>query len=207
MADSFIQLPPDSTGKRLQTGDRTIGGFLVQAEYQLPGEYQGAAYTVTSGNVSGAAADDALQIMAGAALHVRVRRIEVYGAAITAAAALDWQLLRLTSAGTGGTAATPSRLDSTGDVAAGATCAFGVPLATHGTAGAVLGYGRIWPTATAGAGGMSGPGPYWAWVQLPNSKPIIVPAGVTNGLALRINTGRAGAIINVVAEFVETAYL
>jgi hypothetical protein len=40
-----------------------------------------------------------------------------------------------------------------------------------------------------------------------SSKPIIIPAGTSNGIAVRINTGVATHTLSVTVEFVETTFV
>lgn len=205
--ESFVQVAPDSSGKKLHTNNRTIGANSVEDEYVIPGELPGPAYTVKGASVAGATTgDDLIQIMAGASNPVRIRRIRVYQRVlITTANEFSWDAIRITSAGTGGTAVTPRPMN-TGSAAAGATAAQGVPNATHGTAGVTLWTGRLWAIQTVGAGGSPGPGPMDEWVQSPNSEPMTIPAGIANGIALRVSTGRAGITCDVLVEFVELTY-
>jgi hypothetical protein len=206
VAESIVQVT-EGVGKKLHTNSYTVGANTVEDEFSVPGPYPYATYSITSafsGVTTATSGDDIFQIMAGASLKVRIVAIDVYGTTITAAAELSWTVMRLTSAGTAGTAITPRPFDSA-DAAAGATAAVGVPNATHGTAGVTLDFGRVWPPQTVGAGGQSG-SVSWSWREDPNSKPLIIPAGTTNGIALRVNTGRAGSIVVCSARFVETAF-
>jgi hypothetical protein len=53
----------------------------------------------------------------------------------------------------------------------------------------------------------SGSEDYHEWEQLPNAGPIVIPAGTTNGIAVKILNGIATTTsINVYIEFVETAF-
>jgi hypothetical protein len=45
------------------------------------------------------------------------------------------------------------------------------------------------------------------WIQQPNMKPLIIPAGAANGLALKSLTAIAGAQVVVEVELVETSFL
>lgn len=49
--------------------------------------------------------------------------------------------------------------------------------------------------------------PQWEWVQCANCKPIIIPAGTANGIALKIGAGRAGAQVDINVEVVETNFV
>lgn len=205
MAESLVQVT-EGVGKKLHTWARVVGANTVEDDFSLPGEFPLPSYTIDPlGLLSTATANDhLLQIMAGASLNVRLRRIEVYqGASATAATIETLLLVRLTTAGTGGTALTPAKLD-TNDVAAGAT-AMTLPTA-KGTEGVEI-YRRPLTFRQALATTQSQADPVWSWYQLPNSKPIIIPAGAANGIALKHTGAVAGASVIVYAEFVETSYL
>jgi hypothetical protein len=136
--------------------------------------------------------------MAGASLKVRVRRIEIHQyQAATAAAIMITQLYRLTTAGTGGTVITTQPLDTT-DPAAGAT-AMTLPTvkgteATNPTAWA----GPImWQTIGASS---SFPTPAVVWdFDRPRTKPLILQAGATIGIAIKNVTAiAAGGVVIMV---------
>lgn len=203
MAEAFINLT-EGSGKKAHAWDRTIGANTVLDEFTLPGEYPLASYTVYFSNISIATANDhVLQIMAGSSLNVRIRRIwyEQNGNATTAARD-EITLLRLTTAGTGGTTVTPAKLDN-GDSAAGAT-AMTLPTA-KGTEGTILrGSVLIMRQAIATTGTQPEEGILWE--QHPGMKPWIIPAGTSNGIAIKHVTAIAGANVNGFVDFVETSF-
>jgi hypothetical protein len=203
MAESNVNVT-EGSGKRLHTFNRTIGAVSVEDEFMLPGEFPYATYSVSVNLVATTTSlSHVMQIMAGASLNVRVRRIRIKQrdgpAAITV---MDFAVLRLTTAGTGGTAITPRPYD-TADAAAGAT-AQTLPTA-KGTEGVFLWQEGFWfATAAIPATGSKD---FIEWVQLPGSKPIIIPAGTTNGIAIK-NTGAvAASSVSVDIEFVETNFV
>ena len=202
--ESLVQVT-SGAGPKLHTWQRTIGANNVEDEAVYPAEYPLAAYIVAGVIVStGTANDHLLQVMAGASLNVRIRRIRVAQAGlVTAAANLTISLFRLTTAGTGGTAVTPAKLD-TADAASGAT-AMTQPT-VKGTESTLLFTRRAFLTQTSPAGGLS-PDAGWEWVQHPSSKPIIIPAGAANGVALKVMAAYAGASVDIEVEFVETSFL
>ena len=190
----------EGSGKNVNTWQRAIGGFNVEDQFFLPGEYPLASYFAQAEGVSTAtSAAHAFQLMAGASLNVRVRRIYIRQVALPAASTLSFRIHRLTTAGSGGTVVTPRPLDS-GDAAAGAT-AMTLPTTT-GVEGIQLLPGRL---------GLTGTEPRderysWTWVPQPGLKPILIPAGTANGLALKVSAGVAASSVNIVVEFVETAF-
>lgn len=205
MAHTIIQVNSGS-GPKLAGDDYTDGANTVIDQRVTAGEYKQASYTVDTITAISAAtgADHLLQIMAGSSLNVRIRRIRIdQGGLITAAALLTVGIYRLTTAGTGGTAITPQKLDN-GDAASGAT-AQTLPTA-KGTEGSLLEVLTMWPIQTAATSGVPGPGPFCEWVSRTDIKPIIIPAGTSNGIALKVITGRAGLTVYPSVDLVETAY-
>lgn len=203
MAEGFVNVT-EGSGKKLHANDRTIGANTVLDEFTLPGEYPLASYTVaTDGSVAVVtAASHLLQIMAGASLNVRVRKLRVtQGSQPAAITVMEFQVLRLTTAGTGGTAKTPRPLD-TADAAAGAT-AMTLPTA-KGTEGSIL-WAQAPTLMTAAIPGANVP--LIDWLQSPNAKPILIAAGTANGIAVKNVTGVATATIYIDAEITETSFV
>lgn len=198
MAESTIAV----VAQKLRTWNRTIGGNSVEEESTFPGEYPLASYSVLSAAVSTATANShMLQVMAGGTLNVRIRRVTItQGAAPAAVTGLEIDIFRLTTAGTGGTAITARPYDS-GDVAAGAT---GMTLPTvKGTEGTLLRQAGTYFGTTA----ILPSRPLWEWTQLPNTKPIIIPAGTSNGIAIKNTGALATATCYIEVEIVETTFL
>jgi len=202
VAESFIN-QTEGSGKKSHTWDRTIGANLIQDEFVLPGEFPYATYSVVAAAVSGAtAASHIIQIMAGATLPVRVRRIELtYVGAAAAVATYSMQVFRLTTAGTGGTAITPRPYDSA-DAASGAT-AMTLPTA-KGTEGVQLGQKSLWVMTAAIPPNSKND---FVWEQKPGEKAIIIPAGTANGIAIKNPTGVAAVTYDVWIELVETNFV
>ena len=205
MPESLIQAAPDSSGKKVHTWQRTIGANNVEDEFTIPGEYPYASYSVDSGNVSAAtAASHLLQVMAGASLPVRIRRIRIEQFAnATTGAAMALSITRLSTAGTGGTAVTPRPFDTT-DAAAGAT-AMTLPT-VKGTETVSIFEMVLTMRQTVAAAGTQ-PDDFWEWTQLPNTKPIIIPAGAANGICIKNGTAIAAGTVIVTVELVETNFV
>jgi hypothetical protein len=187
--------------KNAHTLSRTIGANLIEDEVVLPGEYPYATYScIASGIATTTANSHLMQIMAGSSLTVRIRRIRIaQNAGASAYTTLPLQLVRLTTAGTGGTAITARAYDSA-DSAAGAA---GMTLPTvKGTEGNFVWAQSMWlATGTVGSPGLL------EWTQLPNSKPIIIPAGTTNGIAIKNTLGPGTATVDITVELVETNFV
>lgn len=206
MAESNVAVTPGA-GKNLHTWSRVIGGTTVEDEVVIVGDPYLASYTVRGASVSTATLDShLLQIMAGGALNVYVRRIRVYQQTVaTAAALVACDIQQLTSAGTGGGAITPVRLDSS-DAASGAT---GMTLPTvKGAEGSVYdsAVGYFVQTISASLGV---PAPSLVWdfdFSRLRTKSIRIPAGAANGIAVKIRNATAGATALVIAEIVEANF-
>lgn len=201
MAETIVQVNSGS-GPKLHGWDRVIGANTTIDQFVLPGEYPMASYSIAVENVSAATLNDhLLQIMAGSSLNVRVRSISIEQSSNAGAVNLmTAQIMRLTTAGTGGGAITPSKHDN-GDAAAGAT-AMTLPT-VKGTESTLLKRA----TCAARAAFQSTAEDSWAWVQQPGVKPIIIPAGTSNGIAFKSITAIATATWNIHVEIVETAFL
>ena len=203
MAEGIVEVTAGS-GTKLHSWSKTVGANTVHDEFTLPGEYPLATYSILASSISVATVDDhLLAIQAGSSLNVRIRRIRVeQDASATAAATLALTVLRLTTAGSGGTSVTPRPYDTT-DSAAG--CTARTLNSSKGTEGVELLHPLMvlrQTVATAGAQFDD----FWEWSQMPNQKPIIIPAGTANGIAIKTLNGRAGASVVIQVEVVETAF-
>lgn len=204
MAESVIAVT-EGAGKKIHTWSRTIGANTVEDEYQIIGDQPLATYVIdTSGTSIATANDHPLQIMAGGSLNVYLRRLRAWQLALaTTAAIVQFSLFRLTTAGTGGTASGLDPLDSS-DAGANGT-AMTLPTA-KGTEGARL-YnwtaGLIQTVSTAGEPTLLFD---LDFDKNPRLKIPRIPAGTTNGLALKNVTGHAAATILIAAEVTEANY-
>lgn len=204
MTRSYISVTQGS-GTKLGTNNYTDGGDSKHDEVVILGEQHLASYTVSSDSSSTATANSHLvQIMAGASLKVRIRRIEMHqNAMATTAALMETRLYRLTTAGTGDAPITPRPLDPA-DPASGATA--GVLPTAKGTEGVLLGIGKPYLMQTVGASTpLAQPVLVWDFDR-PRSKPLIIAAGSTNGIAIKNMTAVAGATIMVMVWFDEAPY-
>lgn len=200
MAESFVNVT-EGSGKKLHSWSRTIGANMVEDELVLHGLSYYASYTAGGVLVSCAtAASHLLQLMAGASLNVYITRIRVYqgGAATTATLGII-NIHRLTTAGTGGGAVTPSPLD-TSDAASGAT-AMTLPTVKGTEAAALhLGAHAFMQTTPVAGGDLT----LFDWdCDRLKVKPWRIPAGVANGIAVKMVSGIAAATAQVNVEFFE----
>lgn len=135
MAESFVQLPPDSTGKKLRTRNKIIGANTVheQAVFQsaLPTFY---AY---ADNVAFAANKHHLAIMnaAGSGKMVSIRKLFHINLALAAITGVPLRFdVKKATAVSAGTAITPVSCDTDDTLPAGITVATGATV----TEGALL---------------------------------------------------------------------
>lgn len=207
MPESLVQVT-EGTGKKLHTWQRTIGANNVEDEVVIAGEPYLPTYSILtlSGISVATALAHPLQIMAGGSLRVYVRRLMVYQtAAATAAAFSDFVLLRLTTAGTGGTAITPTPLDPA-DAASG--CAAMTLPTVKGAESVGIWRGTLAFTQTIPVS----PGAQGSLLldldfdKLLHGKSLVIAAGVANGLALKTTAGIAAAQISAVAYVSEASF-
>lgn len=199
MAESSVNVT-EGSGKKLHTDTKSIGGNTVHDEVVLLGEQYLAAYSVAFAQPSiGTANDHVIQLMAGANNKLRIRRIVIQQRALGGSAGrFDFVVLRLTTAGSGGGSITPAPFD-TADAAAGATSQT-LP-SSKGTESTTLITGSL---PIAGANPIqSDP---FKWEQLPNQKPIIVPAGTSNGIAIKVIQEVTSASVRGWIEFDESSF-
>lgn len=205
MPESIVQVT-EGSGKKLHTFQKTIGANVVEDEVVVLGEAYLADYFVdAAAAISAATANSHLmQIMAGATLNVYIRRIQIWQLGLAATAAIaDMGVFRLTTAGTGGTAITPARLDLT-DAASGATAMTlptvkgteAVAPSWHGSAGFV----QTVPT--------SGVNPLLLDLDFSRlrQKSLRIAAGTANGIAVKNITAIAAATVFVHIELMEANF-
>lgn len=206
MAHAFIMIN-EGTGKQLGHYDRVVNGQTIYEQKVLQSEPVLATYTVsvTTAASLNVANSHVLQLMAGGTNAMILRRLRVSQAAgVDNSQVVVWQLLRLTTAGTGGTAYTPRALDSADAVAD--SSAMALPTA-KGTESFIL-----WTESTFMW--KAPPGAQTTPTYRPEmifeldftsliTKGIRVPASA--GLALKNITAAppAGGTVHVWAEFVE----
>lgn len=196
MAASNLSITQGS-GTRLATNSYTEGGVTVHDEKTILGEPYLAAYTIApGGGISTATLDShMLQIMAGASNRVRIRRIELYQqAAATTATLMGIQIMRLTTAGTGGGSQTPNPLDPA-DGGAGMS-AMTLPTA-KGTETSVMWSGAVYMMQTiAASAALASPLVVIDFDKL-RSKPLTIAAGTSNGIAIKNTAAVAAGTLRV----------
>ena len=205
MAESTIVFTPGS-GDNLHAASRSYGGTTKKDQYILPAEFDWPSYTITASSVATTtAAAHLLQIMAGSSLNVRIRRITiVQGSHATNVSIGNFVLYRLSTAGTGGGAITPAKMDPA-DSAAGTT-AMTLP-SSKGTETDAMRPSRLILRQGLSTGSTQVDGILdWDYYR-PNIKPLIISAGVSNGIAVKNVSAVAGATVDIYVELVETAFI
>ena len=204
MPESIVQVN-EGTGKKLHTWQRTVGANIVENEVVILGDQYQASYVIDIGTAASVATanDHILQIMAGATLNTYIRRISIWQVALATAAAYGTvQILRLTTAGTGGTAVAADKVDET-DAVAGTT---GIVIpGVKGTEGTRL---YSWTntytqtiSATPGKDALLFDREWGMRI-----KPLRIPAGVANGICIKHVTAIAAASVWIVVELTEANY-
>lgn len=202
MAEAFVNVT-EGAGKKLHAWDRAVGANTVLDEFTLPGEYPLACYGVTADGISAATLNDhVLQIMAGASLPLRVRMLIIEEAAVGGAAGtVGFDIVRLTTAGTGGTALTPAKLDNADGAAAFTAMTLPTVKGTEGTRpGPRIRIPVVAAQPTNAAGMFTWPPQGYP----PNYKSIVIPAGTANGIALKAIGNVATATWDVYALVMES---
>lgn len=188
---------------RLHTWVRSIASVDRSDQFILPGQNPYPTYVARADDISIAtSASHILQIMGDGTNYTRLvgYTVTMTGDRAASDAVVDVVLVRLSTAGTGGSAVTPVAHDAA-DAYAGA----GMTLpSSKGTEGATL--HRFWlniPTAfPAGA-----PWVPVRWQASRWTKPIVFGTGTGSGLAWKVVTGIAACTVSITAEIVITPYL
>lgn len=190
---SFVAVP-NSGASKLAVAQYTDGADIKNDEVDVLGEQHLPTYIFSTGAISLATAlSHPIAVMCGASLRVRVRRLLGYQmAAATAAAMMEWQIIRLTSAGTGGGAITSVPIEA-GDSASGAT-GMTLPTAKGAEAAIATWRGAAYMFQTIGA---STPFPQPCidvdFDKMFRSKGMVIDAGITLGFAFKNITAIAAA--------------
>lgn len=178
----------------------TENALVVYDQKVIPGEPYLPTYSVSTITLVSAATANShiVQIMAGSSLNVRIRHFKVQVVVSVGASVDILGLYRLSSAGTGGTVLTPAPYD---------------PADTSGATAMTLPSAKGTETTLVQSQAVSFPALgsvsttyFWEWTQQPNGKPIIIPAGTSNGLAWKNVTAEASGTMLFYVEFVETSY-
>jgi len=203
-SESLVQVN-EGVGKKFHTINRTIGANSVEEQVVIGGDPFVAGYVLSfDAALLTTANSHVIELMAGGTLNTYVRRISLYQLVVaTTVAMCQFNLYRLTTAGTGGTSFTPVQLD-TSDAAAGSS---GMTLATtKGTEGNPLSRRTAWLGQTLGASAQwAQPIVEWRF-DVPGVKPIRIGAGTAIGIAVKNITAVAAASVVGEIWFTEQNY-
>lgn len=187
MADGYIQIN-EGSGKKLAYYSRTdANGDTVYNEKGVQDQPFIPTYVVQFSTALAMSVANAhvWELMAGASKRVILRRLRLWQVVVATAAAIkQWELVTLTSAGTGGGTITPRSTDPA-DGAAGATCMTAPTV--KGTEANIIG---DWEQNAWTAVPTTGLLPAFideSWTD-PYAKPPTIAAGTSNGLALKLIT-------------------
>jgi hypothetical protein len=203
MAVSIVGVdePAGSPDKNLHTNQRTISSVAREDQYVQLGQPAYTTFIAYAHTISIATANaHVLQVMADGTNYTRLHRYKITltddrPAADSIALMI---LLRLTTAGTGGSAVTPASHDT--DSYSGGVMT--LP-SSKGTESTHLRYDYLQiPTAFPSHNGVLA-----EWEQHPHEKPIIFGTGTGAGLAWKISSGIASCTVEIHAEFSVTTYL
>ena len=199
---SYIGVTPGA-GAKIATGPTyTENANVVQDQKVHLGEQYLASYTVRAVAVTAATANShILQVMAGASLIVRVRKIVITQSQFASADLFaEVDIVRLSSAGTGGSAVTPAPLVAA-DGASGAT-AMTLPSA-KGTETTFIDSLPVYLGAAEG----NPPGPPYVFeFDGLRRESLLIPAGAANGIAVKLVTAVPVATLYVTAYITEAAF-
>ena len=202
MAQSNVPfLDSTSATRKFHTNQRSNGTDTVEQYVQAIAEPYLPTYTCTINiAISAATANSHLfQLMAGASLRVGIRRILVTQSANGTTGQQIWELRRLTTAGSGGTAATPAPLDPA-DTAAGAT--FQTLPSSKGTECTLIHAQNVLTHATVATVDLN------PLLDLDftreRTKALWIAAGTSNGICLKAQTGSTSTTVLMTVYFVES---
>jgi hypothetical protein len=202
MAVSSIGIAePTAADKYLHAWERTISSVARQDQYTLPGQPAYPTYTAIANGISLATSSShVLFIMADGTNYTRLLRATVTPTDDVPASAstATIQIVRLSTAGSSGTAVTVGAMDSA-DTYAGTVQT--LP-SSKGTEGALLWQGRL---ALPSALPVVIPPPFYE--AHPHAKPIVFGTATTAGIAFKLVTGISSCTVDIVAEFITTSYL
>ena len=204
-SESFVEVT-QGTGTKTHSLQRVIGVNTVEQSVVVRGEPYLASYLVTQGGSAGqsiaTANTNLVQLLAGASLRVYLRRIRIYQRALaTTAAICGFDVVRATTAGTGGTAVTPARRDTT-DSASGASVLYGIT--SPGTLTTTVDASTVFIPQAVMGGQQNG-----LLVDLDYRGPgkaLIIPAGTANGIVVRNRDAIAAATVVIVLDFDEANF-
>jgi hypothetical protein len=191
----------DGSGKNWESFQRTRNSTAYENMVVIPGEPAQPTFTaLASSIVTTTGASHLIMLQADGTLYTRIKRImveQVVGA--TTATLAQLQIVRVSTAGTGGSAITARGLD--------AADSYGGTIATlptvKGTEGNILLQKRLQLLTTAQVAATTVNPNSWEWQAMPNhgKKAITIGPTSTDGIVLKIVTGIATSTVDITLEF------
>lgn len=195
MPDSVINIT-EGSGKAQHTWQRTISATNKEDTFVLLAEPANPTYGALAASVvTTTSASHLIFIQADGTNYTRIKRIYVEQVvAATTATLAQLQVIRTTTAGSGGTAVTARGFDSA-DTYAGTIQT--LP-STKGTEGNTLLQRRLWLLSTVNTQPFS-----WEWLAQESDarKPIIIGPSSTDGICLKLVTGIAVGTLDIAITF------
>ena len=196
--DSVVQID-EGSGKMLAHVQRSVASNTVYQQVSLIGEAYLPTYTATATTAMTMGANDHLFELQGATINrLYLRKIEVCQLANATAVTAAVQLMRTTTAGTGGSSYPPAATDPTSS-ATTATFRGGLS-ANKGTEGTVLGEWTMPMFAAPGV--LAKPALVLEWSD-PRGQPPTIAGGNANGLALKLITAVTSGTCLIIVTFSE----
>ena len=195
----------EGAGAVLDAYSRTYGAGEQKVQKVITVHTDAPTYSIALCGIGiGTSTDHLLQLMNGASGVMIVTRVHVAQFALAGAdAAWGFDLFRLTSAGTGGSSVATSGANPVlvandpGDSAFSGAAKYAVT-SSKGTEGDQIARRRL-TIKTAQ------PTSYVEWTPAPGSKGIVVPAGTSNGIAVKNVTSVATATVDIMVTFTVVA--
>lgn len=204
MSDSSLGYT-DGAGKNIHTDQRTYSGTAKEDQYFLFAQPTAVTYTaVATGIATTTSASHLMIVQADGTNYTRIKGIWVGQRALAGAVATaQLQVLRTTTAGTGGSSISAYPLDG-GDTSPYAGVVMTLP-SSKGTEGVALVYGNL---GLAAANPVTTANEFvWPkWNRL-GSKPIVLAPATGNGICIKIVTGIATSTVDIMVDFEVTAFL
>jgi|ERR1035437_456315 hypothetical protein len=196
--DSVVQIN-EGSGKYLGYVSRSIASNTVYQQQTIIAEAYLPTYTATATTAMTMGANDHLFELQGSTLNrLVIRSIEVHQLANATAVVAAVQLIRTTTAGSGGTNYAPTATDPTSAVTS-ATFHGGLS-SSKGTESTVLAEWTMPMLAAAGTAPV--PALFKQWID-PRVQPPTIAAGNANGLALKLITAVTSGTVHITVTFSE----
>jgi len=144
MAESFIQVAPDSTGKRLRTYDKTINSVVVHEQFVILAGYPTYYFQTATNSGAGSSTNFHFDIFnaSGSGLVLKVRKLFLQQTFVAqTGVAATFEIRRTSAVGTGGTTLTATKADTADSTFPAQVTARGNPTGGNTSAGLLTSFG------------------------------------------------------------------